>query len=81
LYHTRNAWQEMEMLRQLMAGRIISVCNITIHAPVITVPVRTAQNASTIRIASPFASWPVLADRWLTSAMRRERTQSQGSGI
>ncbi len=41
------------MLRQLIVGGLISICNIIIHALVMTVLVRVVQNASTIRTTSP----------------------------
>ncbi len=41
------------MLRQLMLGSAISICNITIHALVMTVLVRIAQRVSTVRTTSP----------------------------
>ena len=41
------------MLRQLLVGAAVSVCNISIHALVMTVVVRVAQRVRGTRIASP----------------------------
>src|SRR5262245_9961410 len=41
------------MLRQLILGALVSVCNITIHAMVMTLLVRVAQHVSTVKAASP----------------------------
>jgi Ion channel len=43
----------MDMLRQFLLGGAVSVCNITIHALVMTVVVRVAQNARANRAVSP----------------------------
>jgi hypothetical protein len=45
--------EEMRMLRQFLVAAAVSVCNITIHALVMTVVVRVAQRVRTQRALSP----------------------------